>query len=207
LENVYKLVMELQQGTFTQFAHEEPYDYRWTDPHLRPLLHQMLLTLDYLASKHIIHRDVKPGNILWRLCDGEAELHYCLSDFDIATLSSGDPIVAGTFPFMAPEVSLLTTGTGQPHTTKIDVWSLWATLIWTFNMGTTAAPGRFRQLLPYSFPANTIHREIEMEAQAIAKEYGSAFETLAASDPKDRASAGELLEWIYEGVGRTTSYP
>lgn len=108
---------------------------------------------------------------------------------------------------MAPEVSFLTTATGQPHTPKIDGWSLWATLICTFNMGTTAASGRFRQLLPYSFPENMIHREIEMEAQAIAQEYGSAFEAMAASDPLDRVSAGELLEWIFEGVGQTTFYP
>lgn len=205
LENEYKLVMDLQQGILTDLARKEPYDRRVGDPLIRSLLHQMLQALDYLASKGIIHRDVKPDNILWRRCEGEGDLHYRLADFDIATLSSDDPIVAGTLPFMAPEVSLPTTATGQPHTPKIDVWSLWATLIWTFNIGTTAAPGKFRQLLSYSSLENRIHRE--MEAQAIAKEYGSAFAAMAVSDPKDRASAGELLEWMFEGVGRTTSYP
>ncbi|KAM0211881.1 hypothetical protein ACHAQI_005034 [Fusarium lateritium] len=207
LESEYKLVMELQQGTLAWLEREKPYDSRTGDPHLRPLLHQMLQALDYLASKDIIHRDVKPKNILWRKCEGEMHVHYRLADFDTATRSSDAPIVAGTRHFMAPEVSLLTTATGHHHTPKIDVWSLWATLIWTFNMGTTAAPGRYRQLLPSLFSEISFHQETEMEAQAIAREHGSAFEAMAASDPHDRASAGELLEWMFEGDGRTTTYP
>ncbi|KAH6956330.1 hypothetical protein DER45DRAFT_614291 [Fusarium avenaceum] len=125
LQNEYKLVMELQGGTRTQLTREDPHDRRSTDPLIRPLLHQ--------------------------ICEDEIGLHYRLALFDIATLSSDDQMVAGTLPFMAPEVSLLTTATGQPHTPKIDIWSIWATLSWTFNIGTAAAPEDFASFFQISF--------------------------------------------------------
>lgn len=140
--------MELQGGTRTQLTREDPHDRRSTDPLIRPLLHQMSQGPGWSPVKG---HNLKPDNILWRRCEDEIGLHYRLALFDIATLSSDDQMVAGTLPFMAPEVSLLTTATGQPHTPKIDIWSIWATLSWMFNIGTAAAPEDFASFFQISF--------------------------------------------------------
>lgn len=91
------------------------------------VLRQMLLALQCIASHKIVHRDIKPENILWEYA-ADGSYHFCLGDFGL----SNDPrlarTVAGTEPFMAPEVFHR-----QPQTTKVDIWSLFATVVWVRN--------------------------------------------------------------------------
>jgi serine/threonine protein kinase len=90
------------------------------------VLRQMLLALECIASHNIIHRDVKPENILWQYDETGTNYRFCLGDFGLSNDPSLARTAAGTEPFMAPEVF-----NRQPQTTKVDIWSLFATIVWT----------------------------------------------------------------------------
>ncbi|HMV50336.1 MAG TPA: serine/threonine-protein kinase, partial [Blastocatellia bacterium] len=72
------------------------------------LIHQIALALYAAHEKGVIHRDLKPDNILLQTVDGEERIK--LIDFGIATVrdaigtgSSSTTVVAGTPRYMAPE--------------------------------------------------------------------------------------------------------
>ncbi|CAO3660549.1 unnamed protein product [Umbelopsis ramanniana] len=88
---------------------------------------QILQGLRYLHNKHILHRDIKGGNILVQE-DGTCKI----SDFGLSKLNDQDEVydqnskmsLQGSIFWMAPEVVK-----NEPYSAKVDIWSLGCTVI------------------------------------------------------------------------------
>ncbi|KAK9858928.1 hypothetical protein MYU51_015763 [Penicillium brevicompactum] len=94
-----------------------------TDAHFQSFIYQILCGLKYIHSANVLHRDLKPGNLL---VNADCELKIC--DFGLARGFSIDPEenagymteYVATRWYRAPEIML----SFQSYTKAIDVWSV-----------------------------------------------------------------------------------
>ncbi|MEZ4694989.1 MAG: tetratricopeptide repeat protein [Rhodothermales bacterium] len=89
------------------------------------LFTQVCDAVQYAHSNLVVHRDLKPGNILVREVDGAPRV--LLMDFGIATLLEGDTSASGSGTItraMTPEYASPEQIRGDPVTTRTDVYSL-----------------------------------------------------------------------------------
>lgn len=154
-----------------------------------------LQALDFIACKGMVHRDVKPENILYITQPG-GHFQFQLGDFGLCNRAVNAVSRAGTMIYMAPEISSGRRGT-QTH--KVDVWSLFVTIVWTLNAG------GFRQQL---MTTNRFRDEAEVHEEmvriAATERRASDLREMAIIDPSQRASAAQMLVKHFGGEGLTT---
>lgn len=94
---------------------------RLPDPsiYLKPLTKQMLDALAFLAEKNILHRDVKPGNILH-----DTSMTFYLADFGFSKEQNDTFSPVGSMEYMAPEMFC-----ALAQTPKADVFSMGVVLL------------------------------------------------------------------------------
>lgn len=151
---------------------------------------QMLQALDCIAWKGIIHRDVKPENILYISQPG-GQYQFQLGDFGLCNRIVDAATFAGSRLYMAPEMFL---EGNQTH--KLDVWSLFVTMLWTLDAG------EFRQR------SNQFKNDAEVQrailSTALNVDVVSKIWEMAIVNSKERASAAQMLVKLFSGVGLST---
>lgn len=147
------------------------------------VLIQILRALEYLDSMSLIHRDVKPGNILYSW-QPDGSLQYSLADFGLANWVDNSFTHCGTNLFRAPEISK-----DLEHTAKVDVWSLFVTYLWVANTG------GFRVATKHLRECRSIWAEVRRacNAKGVSKTL-STIRDMGAEDPDERLSASDALD-------------
>jgi cell cycle serine/threonine-protein kinase CDC5/MSD2 len=93
--------------------------------------HQLLTALSFLRNARILHRDVKPSNVLLK-----SDSHVKLGDFGTAVLHEADKPLwqpSGTPLFFPPEIQILPSGYG--YSFPVDIWAAGLTLYMLFFSG------------------------------------------------------------------------
>ncbi|KAI4086290.1 MAG: hypothetical protein LQ344_007680 [Seirophora lacunosa] len=184
-----KIFMELKEGSLGLLARRPD----WPDRALHTsqlVLQQMLQALDFLAFNDVVHRDVKPENILYSSPRGTQDYTFQLGDFGLCNQSSHSTSVVGTNEFMAPEVY-----EGEKQSSKVDVWSLAVTLLWILDTN------GFRQTFRTPIGRKPYQNEIVRAAQT----YNSnVLQHMTRIDANYRATAAQLLATYFNGEGLTT---
>ncbi|CAN0002837.1 unnamed protein product, partial [Ectocarpus sp. 12 AP-2014] len=102
----------------------------------RPVFVQVARALQYMHSKSIVHRDVKPENVMIidRTAPDGLYPEAKLLDFGLSKAIDADMggsvarTFVGTPSYLAPEVEERKGGKGRPYGTPVDCWSLGAML-------------------------------------------------------------------------------
>lgn len=150
---------------------------------------QMLEALDCIAWKKIIHRDVKPENILYVSRDGQ--YHFQLGDFGLCNRFVDASSVVGSRIYMAPEMFL-----GGKQTHKVDIWSLFVTMLWTLDAeGFRRKSNRF---------VNNADVQKAVLSAALNVDTFSKIQEMAIVNPEERASAAQMLVKHFDGKGLST---
>lgn len=150
------------------------------------VLHQMLQAVDYLTTRGIIHRDIKPDNILYERRDGS--FHFYLGDFGACNSQNHATTWIGTPRYMAPEIFR-----GEKQTDKVDVWSLFVTILWALNTN------GFREQCESWNSSQIIITEVLQRRSSLHQ-----IQEMARENYVERASAAQMLVKVYNGLGLVT---
>ncbi|XP_044258953.1 STE20-like serine/threonine-protein kinase [Tribolium madens] len=146
--------------------------------------------LQFLHRNHVIHRDLKAGNVLLTMEGGVKLADFGVSAKNKSTMQKHDTFI-GTPYWMAPEVVLCETFRDNPYDFKVDVWSMGITLIEFAQMeppNHEMSPMRVLLKIQKSDPP-----KLEQPSKW-SKEFNDFVSNCLVKDPQRRPTCDELLK-------------
>ena len=203
-ENTY-IVMELLAGgeLFNRIVEKGCF----TEAEAASLFAQIILSMEYLHSLNIVHRDVKPENILY-VTPGSNDIK--LIDFGYAGLWSMDqPLtgLCGTPDYVAPEVLTWYDDdeNGTSYGKGSDLWSLGVLLYVILSGCSPFSADEEEELLQQVAEAKVVF--FENEWKGISDEAKDLIKKLVVVDPEERYTMQDVLThpWLQAAVVKARS--
>ena len=180
---LYLVMAYAKDGSLDDVLDSEKMDAKTVERYLRIIAQG----LDYSHSKGVIHRDIKPGNIL---LNGD---HPMLADFGMVKLSEGQvnltgTAIVGTPAYMAPEQ-----GQGEKIDHRADIYSL-GVMVYEMLAGRRPFVGETQMQVIISHIQDIPDPVISLRPD-LPKALSDVIDKSLAKDPNDRyATAGDFAE-------------
>jgi len=202
VKKVFALVLELAEGgdLFECLRALE----KLREDIARTYFHQLIDTIEFLHEKGVIHRDIKPDNLLLG-----ADFTLQIADFSFATyaLTENDsPLqreIFGTVNYMAPELLANNKYIGQ----FVDVFSC-GVILFLMVVGqppfdkASEQDVRYRLIMKHQF--TTLWKQYERGGRTFSNDFKSLINAMLAYDPAERLTLPEIKSepWY---LGKTCS--
>lgn len=191
--HLYIVLEYCKNGTLHSFLDTRPLK----EVHVNKFFSQIISALKYLYDKKILHRDLKPQNIL---LDNNNNIK--LTDFDFAKFFNDDELlktICGTPLYMAPEIIKY-----KEYNNKSDIWSLGIIL---YQMITGKHPYKAKTHYELVKKIESEHIIIPSKFD-ISQECYNIIHILLQKNPADRINWIDLFNhpWINMTIINTNNY-
>ncbi|MFM9124456.1 MAG: serine/threonine-protein kinase, partial [Actinomycetota bacterium] len=187
-EHYIFVAVELVRGSDLSVVLKER---RLEEPEILRAVAAVCDALEHAHARGVVHRDVKPGNILLRE-DGILKL----TDFGIALIDSPDATVdeslLGTLSYMAPEQVR-----GELQTSAIDVW---ASALVAYEALTRRNPYRSKSPVELAEKHRTVRLSLTAERPDLPRVATQMIDRALDPDDQRRPMPGQLRDALLRGA-------